>query len=52
MLGREVQTLVSEFKYAGTYTADFDGANYASGIYFYELTSQDFTGKKKMVLLK
>ncbi|MBS1514379.1 MAG: T9SS type A sorting domain-containing protein [Bacteroidetes bacterium] len=52
MLGREVQTLVSEFKNAGTYTADFDGANYASGIYFYELTSQDFTGKKKMVLLK
>ncbi|MDP1676772.1 MAG: T9SS type A sorting domain-containing protein, partial [Bacteroidota bacterium] len=34
-LGREVESLVSEVKEAGTYSAMFDGSKISSGIYFY-----------------
>ena len=44
---------------AGVYTADFDGGNLASGVYFYRLEiinessgAQEFMGSKKMILLK
>jgi hypothetical protein len=44
---------------AGVYTADFDGGNLASGVYFYRLEILnensgvfEFTGSKKMILLK
>ena len=52
VLGREVQTLVNEKQQAGGYKADWDGTNFASGIYFYKLTTGDFEQTKKMVLLK
>jgi hypothetical protein len=52
MLGREVAILVNEDMAAGSYKARFDGAELASGIYMYRLTSDNFTSIKKMVLLK
>lgn len=52
VLGREVKTLVNEFKQAGSYTLEFNASNYASGVYFYKITSGDFTDTKKMVLIK
>ena len=51
-IGREVSTLVSEVKEAGTYTAQFDGARFSSGIYFAKLTSDRKTQMKKLLLLK
>ncbi len=52
VLGREVVTLVNEKLGPGKYSADFDGTNYASGVYFYKIVAGDFSEIKKMVLLK
>ena len=52
LLGRTVETLVNEYKEAGSYKADFNATNLASGVYFYRLESGDFTSVKKMLLVK
>ena len=52
VLGREVKTLVNEYKKAGRYKVRFSGKNLASGIYIYNLTSRDFSQTRKMVLQK
>ena len=58
ILGREVASLIpplwggQEGLKPGTYEVEFDGSNYASGIYFYSLIAGDFIQTKKMVLLK
>jgi len=52
ILGREVKTLVNEFKKAGYYYIIFDGSNYASGVYFYQIKAGEFVQSKKMVILK
>jgi hypothetical protein len=52
ILGREVTTLVNEFRIAGNYTVDFNASNLASGVYFYRIKSGDFIDTKKMVLMK
>jgi hypothetical protein len=59
VLGREVATLVNEKLQPGTYTVDWDAANYPSGVYFYKFTSSDavtneilYTKTNKMILMK
>ena len=52
ILGREVAKLVNEKLKPGTYEVTFDGSNYASGVYFYKLISDDFSEIKKMLLIK
>jgi Secretion system C-terminal sorting domain len=52
ILGREVKTLVNEFKNAGSYKLDFDASNISSGTYFYRIEAGDFVEIKKMVLIK
>ncbi|MCX6163525.1 MAG: T9SS type A sorting domain-containing protein, partial [Ignavibacteriae bacterium] len=52
VLGKEVETLVNEKQSQGTYEFKWDGSNYPSGIYFYKLTSEGFSGTKRMILLK
>ncbi|RPI13675.1 MAG: T9SS C-terminal target domain-containing protein [Ignavibacteriae bacterium] len=51
-IGREVETLVNEFKTAGTYDVNFNAANVTSGIYFYTISAGDFKDTKKMILVK
>ena len=51
-LGREVKTLVNEYKPAGNYSVEFDGSKLSSGIYFYKLSSGGFTDTKRMILIK
>lgn len=51
-VGIEVSTLISENLQPGNYTAEFNAANFPSGVYYYKLTSGDFTQVKKMILLK
>jgi Rax2 C-terminal beta propeller domain/Secretion system C-terminal sorting domain len=53
LLGQEVATLVNGVMSAGSYTAHFNAARLASGIYFYRLATNDgFSSEKKMLLLK
>jgi hypothetical protein len=52
IMGREIQTLVNEKLIPGTYEVTFDGSNYASGVYFYQIKSNDFIQTKKMLLIK
>ncbi len=52
VLGREVATLVDEFKLSGSYTATFDASKLASGVYFYRLKEGGLTDVKRMVVAK
>jgi len=52
VVGRNIKTLINEVKSVGSYTIDFNGAEFSSGIYFYRLTTSDFSQIKRMVLIK
>ena len=52
ILGKEIQTLVNEFKQAGSYEAEFYGKDLPSGVYFVRMESGDFRDIKRMVLIK
>jgi hypothetical protein len=52
VLGKEAATLVNQSQLPGTYEVEFDGSNLGSGIYYYKLTSGDFTETRKAVLIK
>jgi len=53
LLGREVATLVDEYKPAGIYEVEFFAkGGSASGVYFYKLQAGSFIQTKKMLLLK
>lgn len=52
LLGREVATLVNEYKPAGSYEVEFDASNLSSGVYLYKLTTGEFTNTKKLMILK
>lgn len=52
VLGREVKTLVSEIKTAGSYSLDYDASGLPSGIYFYRLECDGYAETKKMLILK
>ena len=57
MIGREVAQIVNAAQTAGYYTVQFNGANLASGVYFYNIIAEGgnaskFVTTKKMVLVK
>lgn len=52
MLGREVQTLVTERQDAGSHSVTFDGTRFPSGIYLYKLCIGNRLETKKLVLLR
>jgi len=52
VLGNEVVELVNEKQNAGSYSVEFDGSGFASGIYFYRLETGSFVDTKKMTLIK
>jgi 5-hydroxyisourate hydrolase-like protein (transthyretin family) len=52
LLGREVAVLVNETLQPGTYELRFDTGDLPSGIYFYQLETENFTETKKLILLK
>ena len=52
VLGREIETLVNEEKSPGKYKIEFDGSNLTSGVYFYKITTNNFSETKKMLLMK
>ncbi len=52
VLGREVAVLANGRYPAGRYSFTFDGANLASGVYFYRLTAGSFSAVRKMLLTR
>jgi hypothetical protein len=52
VLGNEIVTMVNSVLPAGTYSAEWNAADYPSGVYYYKLISDNFSGTKKMLLLK
>ena len=56
--GRLITTIINQRLNEGTYEFGFDGSNYSSGVYFYQLQITDekgglvYTETKKMILLK
>ena len=55
--GQKVRTLVNEFKAVGYYNVIWEGTddndkNVASGIYFYQMKTKDYSTVKKMILLR
>ena len=52
VLGREVATLVNEYKPAGSYEVKFNGSKLSSTVYFYRLQAGEFVESKKMILMK
>ena len=52
ILGREVKTLVNEFKTTGFHKIEFDASSLASGVYLYRIKTDDFISVKKMILMK
>jgi len=52
ILGKEVYTLINEYKDAGRYITGFSGSDMSSGIYYYTICAAGFTQTKRMILLK
>lgn len=52
MLGREVTTLVDEYKEAGEHKVEFNANGIPSGVYFYKINAGDVTETRKMTLMK
>jgi hypothetical protein len=51
-VGKQVATLVNEYKRSGKYELNFEASSLPSGLYFYTLQTGDFVKTRKMILLK
>jgi hypothetical protein len=52
VLGREVATLINKEKPKGNYNVTWDASHMPSGVYFYHLTTENFSQVKRMLLIK
>ncbi len=52
MLGREVSSLVNEQLQPGTYEYEFEASGLISGVYFYKISTDNFSEVRKMILIK
>ena len=54
IMGREVQSLVSEYQSAGTYKVTFNAQKLSvtSGVYYYRISTGNYSQCKKMILMK
>jgi len=57
IMGREIKTLMDQVQIKGMHTVDWNGKSengelVSTGVYLLQFTSNDFSDKKKMVLLK
>jgi hypothetical protein len=52
VLGKEVASLVNEFKNSGNFQVQWDASGFSDGIYFYKLETGKFSETRKMMLLK
>lgn len=52
VLGKEIQTLLNEYKTAGSYEIDFNANGFVSGVYIYRIISGSYSETKKMIILR
>jgi hypothetical protein len=52
ILGKELMTLVDEYRAPGSYEVRLDASDLPGGMYFYKLTSGGFSETRKMILIK
>ena len=52
IIGKEVASLVNEYKEPGNYYYELNGKNLSSGVYLYKFNSGNFVSVKKMILMK
>lgn len=52
ILGNEIETLVSEYLSAGSYSFEWNASNYSSGVYLYKFETENFSDVKRMMLVK
>ena len=52
ILGKEIATLVNEYRPAGQYEVNWNAANLPSSVYIYTLQINGYSSSKKMLLLK
>lgn len=50
--GNEVASLINGKQNSGKYEVNFNGSELSSGVYFYKITSGNFTQTRSMILLK
>ena len=50
--GKLISELVNKQMEAGSYGVNWNGSEYASGVYFYRIETKDFTKVMRMVLIK
>lgn len=51
-LGQEISTLVNGYKPSGYYKVNFNAQNLRSGIYYYQMSAENYVSVKKMLVLK
>ncbi len=52
ILGKEIATLVNQKQSSGTYEVNFNASNLTSGVYFYQISTDNFSKVHKMMLIK
>ena len=52
IIGEQSAVLFNGELNAGSYNADWDASNFPSGVYFYRLSTDDFSQTKRMILVK
>ena len=52
LVGEKISTLVNETKQPGTYEVSFDATNISSGVYFYKISTKEYSDVKKLMILK
>jgi photosystem II stability/assembly factor-like uncharacterized protein len=52
ILGQKVSTLVDKRQNAGQHQVEWDASGFASGVYYYKLTTGEFSDVNRMVLLR
>ena len=50
--GRLISKVIDEYRTAGTHTVTFDASKLGSGVYFYRITTNNYSDSKKMILIK
>jgi hypothetical protein len=52
IIGKEIKTLLEDYREAGIHTFNFNAEGFPSGMYLYRLSTNGFTETKKMLLMK